>query len=103
MHVRKGDTVTILTGKDKGKSGKIIRSIPKENRVVVEKINLVKRHQKPNLNNPNGGIITMEAPVHVSNVQLVCSACKKRTRIKRKLLENGKRVRVCRHCGAAIG
>lgn len=103
MHVRKGDTVLVLAGKDKGKEGKIIRSIPKENRVVVEKVNLVKRHQKPSMKNPSGGIVTMEAPIHVSNVQPVCSACKKRTRVKRKRLENGKRIRVCGHCGAAIG
>lgn len=102
MHVRKGDLVKVLAGKDKGKQGKVIRGIPKENRVVVEKINLVKRHQKPTQMNMEGGIITKEAPIHVSNVMLVCNACKKPTRVGHKFLEDGKKVRVCKHCGATI-
>ncbi len=102
MHVRKGDLVQILAGRDKGKQGKIVRSLPKENRVVVEKVNIVKRHQKPSPNHPQGGIISMEAPVHVSNVQVVCKGCKKPTRPRRELREGGAKVRVCRHCGAAL-
>ncbi|MCL6562243.1 MAG: 50S ribosomal protein L24 [Firmicutes bacterium] len=102
MHVRKGDTVAVLAGKDKGKRGKVIRAIPKEERVVVEKVNLVKRHLKPNPKNPSGGIVTMEAPIHVSNVMLVCKSCNRPTRVGKKFLDNGAKVRVCKRCGATI-
>ncbi|MCL4319037.1 MAG: 50S ribosomal protein L24 [Firmicutes bacterium] len=102
MHVKKGDLVKVLAGKDKGKQGKIIRSLPKESRVVVEKVNLIKKHQKPTQKYPQGGIVAMEAPLHVSNVMVICSACKKPTRTGHKFLENGKKVRQCKHCGAAI-
>ncbi|MBX5467834.1 MAG: 50S ribosomal protein L24 [Firmicutes bacterium] len=102
MHVRKGDTVAVLAGKDKGKQGKVIRAIPKENRVVVEKVNLVKRHLKPSPKNPNGGIVTMEAPIHASNVMLVCKACNRPTRVGKRFLDNGAKVRVCKRCGATI-
>ncbi len=102
MHVKKGDTVKVLAGRDKGKQGQIIRSLPKENRVVVEKVNLVKRHQKPTPDLPEGGIITKEAPIDVSNVMIICKACKKPTRIAHKFLDNGKKVRTCKHCGATL-
>ncbi|AEJ38536.1 ribosomal protein L24 [Sulfobacillus acidophilus TPY] len=102
MHVKKGDLVKILAGRDKGKQGHIIRAIPKENRVVVEKVNLVKRHQRPSPAYPEGGIITKEAPIHVSNVMIICSSCKKPTRIAHKFLDNGKKVRACKHCGASL-
>jgi len=102
VHVKKGDLVKVLAGKDKGKQGKIIRSIPKEDRVVVEKVNLMKKHQKPTQQYPQGGIIAMEAPLHVSNVMVICPSCKKPTRTGHKFLDNGKKVRQCKHCGAAI-
>ena len=102
MHVKKGDLVKVLAGRDKGKEGTIIRSLPKEDRVVVEKVNLVKRHQKPNAEYPEGGIITKEAPIHVSNVMLICKSCKKPTRTGHKFEDNGKKVRVCKHCGATL-
>jgi len=102
VHVKKGDLVKILAGRDKGKQGHIIRAIPKENRVVVEKVNLVKRHQRPSPAYPEGGIITKEAPIHVSNVMIICSSCKKPTRIAHKFLDNGKKVRACKHCGASL-
>ncbi len=102
MHVKTGDLVKVLTGRDKGKQGKIIRAIPKEQRVVVEKINLVKRHQRPTPQNPEGGIVTREAPIHVSNVMIICKSCKKPTRIARKFLDNGKKVRACKRCGATL-
>jgi large subunit ribosomal protein L24 len=102
VHVKKGDTVRVLAGRDKGKEGQIIRSIPKENRVVVEKVNLVKRHQRPTPDFPEGGIITKEAPIHVSNVMIICKSCKKPTRIAHKFLENGKKVRACKKCGATL-
>lgn len=99
MHVKKGDLVKVLAGRDKGKQGVIIRAIPKEDRVVVEKVNLVKRHQKPTAEMTEGGIITKEAPVHVSNVMIVCKSCKKATRVGHRMLDNGKKVRVCKRCG----
>lgn len=102
VHVKKGDRVRIIAGREKGKEGDIIRAIPKEDRVVVEKMNLVKRHQKPTAEFAEGGIITKEAPMHVSNVMLVCSSCKKATRVAHKILDTGKKVRVCKKCGATI-
>ncbi len=102
MNVRKGDLIRVIAGRDKGKEGRIVRSIPREERVLVEKINLVKRHQKPNQEYAQGGIITKEAPIHVSNVMLVCPSCKKATRVAHKFLDSGKKVRACKKCGAAI-
>ncbi|MHB1610864.1 MAG: 50S ribosomal protein L24 [Sulfobacillus sp.] len=102
VNVRKGDLIRVIAGRDKGKEGRIVRSIPREERVLVEKINLVKRHQKPNQEYAQGGIITKEAPIHVSNVMLVCPSCKKATRVAHKFLDSGKKVRACKKCGAAI-
>ena len=102
MNVKKGDTVKILSGKDKGKQGKILRSIPQRQRVVVEKVNMVKKAMRPTQQNPQGGITTMEAPIHVSNVMLVCPHCNEATRVSRKRDEIGKLVRVCKKCGKDI-
>ena len=102
MHVKKGDKVKVLSGKDKGKEGVILRSIPETQRVVVEKVNMVKKHKRPTQQNPNGTIQTVEAPIHVSNVMLICPACKKATRTSSVKNENGKKVRVCKKCGKTI-
>lgn len=101
LHVKKGDTVQVLSGKDKGKEGKILTALPKKGTVIVEGVNKVKRHTKPSQTNPNGGIITKEAAMNSSKVMLVCPACKKPTRIAHKI-ENGKSVRVCKKCGEVI-
>ncbi len=101
LHVKKGDTVVVLSGKDKGKQGKIITAMPKAGKVIVEGINKVKRHSKPSLKVPQGGIITKEMPMHVCKVQLVCPACNKPTRIGHKEV-NGKNSRVCKKCGEVI-
>ena len=101
LHVKKGDTVQVLSGKDKGKQGKIITAMPKAGKVIVEGINKVKRHSKPSLKVPQGGIITKEMPLHVCKVQLVCPACNKPTRIGHKEV-NGKNSRVCKKCGEVI-
>ena len=101
LHVKKGDTVVVLSGKDKGKQGKIITAMPKAGKVVVEGVNKVKRHSKPSLKVPNGGIITKEMPLHACKVQLVCPACNKPTRIGHKDV-NGKNSRVCKKCGEVI-
>ena len=102
LHVRKGDKVLILAGKDKGKEGKIIEAQPKKGRVFVEGVNKVKRHTKPSQSAPQGGIVVKEAAVASSNVMLVCPECKKATRIKKNQLADGKFVRACKKCGEAV-
>ncbi len=102
MSIKKGDTVRVLAGKDKGREGQVIRGIPKLSRVVVEKVNVVKKAIRPTQQNPQGGITSVEAPIHVSNVMLVCPSCKKPTRTHRRTNDNGKKVRVCKKCGKDI-
>ncbi|WP_165050688.1 MULTISPECIES: 50S ribosomal protein L24 [unclassified Adlercreutzia] len=102
MHVKKGDTVKILCGKDKGKQGKILRSIPQKQRVVVEGANMMKKAMRPTQANPQGGISTMEAPIHVSNVMLVCPHCNQASRVSKRVNEAGKKVRVCKKCNKDI-
>lgn len=101
LHVKKGDTVKILSGKDKGKQGKIIQAFPKNAKVIVEDVNKVKRHTKPSLKAPQGGIIAKEMPLNVSKVQLICPACNKPTRIAHKSVD-GKNLRICKHCGEVV-
>jgi large subunit ribosomal protein L24 len=102
LHVKKDDKVLVLAGKDKGREGKIIEAQPKNMRVVVEGVNKVKRHTKPNQKNAQGGIVVKEAPVASSNVMLICPSCKKATRIKKNQLADGKFVRACKKCGENI-
>lgn len=102
LHVKKEDTVIVITGKDKGKKGRVIAAFPRENRVLIEGVNLVKKHAKPSQSNPQGGIITQEAPIHVSNVMLVDPKSGKATRIGYKVLDNGKKVRVAKKSGEVI-
>lgn len=102
VHVKKGDTVMVIAGKDKGKIGKVIRVIPAKRRVVVEGVNIVKKHMRPNPKNQQGGIIEMEAPLDSSNVMLVCTKCGRPTRIARRFLEDGTKVRACKKCGEII-
>lgn len=102
MHVKKGDTVIVITGKDKGKKGRVLAAYPKKERVLVEGINLVKKHARPSQANPQGGILTQEAPIHVSNVALIDPKSGKPTRIGYKVLENGKKVRVAKKSGEII-
>ncbi len=106
LNVKTGDTVVVISGKDKGKQGKIQKAFPAKARVIVEGVAMVKKHQKPRGQGMPGGIIEKEAAIHVSNVMLVCSACKKATRVAHKFIEQeGKKpekVRVCKKCGATI-
>ena len=102
LHVKKGDKVMVLSGKDKGKTGAVIQAIPKKGKAVVEGINKVKRQTKPSQSNPQGGIIVKEAPVHAAKLMLVCPACDKATRVKSNVLANGGKVRVCKKCGETI-
>lgn len=102
LHVKKGDKIVVLSGKDKGKTGKIIEALPKKSKVIVEGLNTVKRHTKPSQNLPQGGIIVKEAPLHSAKVMLVCPACDKPTRIKKAALASGSTVRTCKKCGEII-
>ncbi|MBN2980490.1 50S ribosomal protein L24 [Cohnella algarum] len=102
MHVKKDDNVIVITGKDKGKKGRVIAAYPRENRVLVEGVNMVKKHTRPSTNNPQGGIIEQEAPIHVSNVMHVDPKSGKPTRIGHKVLENGKKVRIAKRSGQEI-
>ncbi|GIQ71205.1 50S ribosomal protein L24 [Xylanibacillus composti] len=102
LHVKKEDTVMVITGKDKGKKGRVIAAFPRENRVLVEGINMVKKHAKPSQQNPQGGILTQEAPIHVSNVMLIDPKSGQPTRIGYKVLDNGKKVRVAKRSGEVI-
>ena len=101
MNVKKNDTVVVLSGKDKGKRGKVLSVDPKTRKVVVEKINMASRHQKPRKQGEEGGIIQKEIPLYASKVMTVCPKCSKPTRVAHKI-EGGKKVRVCKHCGAEI-
>ena len=102
LHVKKDDTVFVISGKDKGKKGRVIASYPRENRVLIEGINMVKKHAKPSQENPRGGILDQEAPIHVSNVMLIDPKSGQPTRIGYKVLENGSKVRIARRSGEQI-
>lgn len=103
FHIKKGDNVQIIAGESKGQTGRIIRMIPKQNRAVVEGVNMVSKHQKPSSGNPQGGIVQMEAPIHVSNLMLMDPVDKVPTRIGRKLDEkSGKIVRYAKKSGEVI-
>jgi large subunit ribosomal protein L24 len=99
VHVKKGDTVLVLSGKDKGKKGKVLTVYPKEGKIIVEGVNMVTKHTKPRRQGQTGGIIHQEAPIYAAKVMHVCNKCEKATRVARKLLDNGEKVRYCKHCG----
>ena len=101
MNVRKGDEVRVLAGKDVGKTGTITRVIPEADRVIVDGVNLVKKHQKATKATMQGGIIDKEMPIHVSNVGIVCGKCDKATRVGHRM-DGDNKVRVCRKCGADL-
>ncbi len=102
IRIKKDDKVKVLTGKDKGKIGKVLKIVKKTNRVIIENINVVKVNQRPTQANPQGGIVEKNMPIHVSNLMIMCNSCVKPTRISMKLLENGKRVRICKQCNQQI-
>ncbi len=101
MHVKKGDRVLVITGSHKGDEGVIKIAMPKKDRVVVENVNIVKKHMKQ-MGNRQGGIIEVEAPLHVSNVMLICPSCGKPSRTGHRFLDDGKKVRFCKKCDASI-
>jgi large subunit ribosomal protein L24 len=103
MSIRKNDEVVVRAGKDRGKRGRVLMVIADKNRVVIEGVNIIKRHTKANpQKNIKGGLVEREAPLHASNVQLVCPECGKPTRIGKKILEDGRKVRVCRKCEGVV-
>lgn len=102
LHVKKEDTVMVISGKDKGKKGRVLQAFPRENRVLVEGVNMVKKHAKPSQQNPQGGILTQEAPIHASNVMLIDPKSGTPTRVGYKVLDNGKKVRVAKKSGEVI-
>lgn len=102
IRIKKDDKVKVLTGKDKGKIGKVLKVNKKTNRVVVENINVVKSNQRPTQANPQGGIVEKTMPIQNSNLMVMCNSCVKPTRIGMKQLEDGKRVRICKKCSQQI-
>ena len=101
--LRKNDNGLVITGKDRGKRGRVLKVIPERNRLIVEGVNMIKRHTRPNpQRNIKGGIVEREASLHASNVQLVCPECGKMTRIGHKLLADGRKVRICRKCEGVV-
>ena len=103
VHFKKGDTVEVIAGSERGKRGRVLRVLPKEGKAVVEQLNLVKRHQKPNQKHPTGGIIEKEAPIDASNLVLVSPKDGKPTRAKRHVLDDGKVMRRCARTGEVFG
>ncbi|HEX2171189.1 MAG TPA: 50S ribosomal protein L24 [Dehalococcoidia bacterium] len=99
LHVKRDDTVMVIAGKDKGKTGKIRRAFPKENRVLIEGVNITKRHMKARPGVAQSGIIEREAPIHVSNVMLICQNCNRPTRTGHQFQPDGAKDRVCKRCG----
>jgi len=102
VHVRRNDKVIVVSGKDKGKIGEVISVQPKTGKVLVKDVNIVTKHQKPSRQNMQGGMVQMEAPIYSSKVMLYCDKCKKATRISKKILEDGSKVRVCKKCSETL-
>lgn len=100
-HVRREDVVAVQAGKDRGKTGKVLRVLLKKDRVVVERVNMVKRHTRPSQTQP-GGIVEKEAPIHISNVLLYCTRCGKGVRTRIRMLDDGAKVRLCAKCGETL-
>ena len=102
MHIKKGDMVIVLAGKEKGKTGKVLTVNPTKQTVVVEKVNFIKRHTRPNKKAPQGGIIEKEGPLHVSKVNVVCPKCATHVRIRHRMLDDGRKVRACVKCSEIL-
>ncbi len=102
MKVRKNDTVVVIGGRDRGKKGKVRRALPEKESVVVEGLNMIKRHSRAGRAARQAGIIELEAPIHVSKVMLICDKCNKPTRVGSRVLEDGRKVRICRSCQEVV-
>jgi len=103
FRIRKNDVVQLIVGRDKGKTGKVLQVFPREETILVEKLNIVKRHSRPTKNVPQGGIVEKESPIPLSNVLPFCSKCKEGVRIKASLGKNNEKIRTCQECGERIG
>ena len=103
MHVKTGDKVVVLSGKDKGKEGKVLSVNPDKRTVIVEGVSVATKHKKPRRMGETGGIISQETPIYASKVMNICAKCKSATRIGRKVLEDGTHVRYCKKCGETFG
>lgn len=102
MQIRKNDSVMVIAGKERGKTGKILRVLRDKDAVLIERMNIIKRHSRPRGPQRPGGIVEKEAPVHISNVMIMCEKCNAPVRIGRKSLADGKKIRICRRCGEAL-
>ena len=102
MNVRKNDKVVVLSGKDKGKQGEVLRAMPKEGKVVVQGVSVATKHQKARKQGEESSIIKVETPIYACKVMVVCPKCSKPTRVAHKVGADGKKVRVCKHCGAEL-
>lgn len=102
LGIKKEDTVMVITGKEKGKKGRVLSVQPSKDKLIIERVNMIKRHMKPNKKYTQGGIIEKEAPTHISNVMLVCPKCGKATKVANIILESGKKVRACKKCREVI-
>jgi large subunit ribosomal protein L24 len=102
VHIRKNDSVMVVSGKERGKTGKVLRVNPKEDAVIIERINIVKRHTKPRGPQQSGGIVEKEASIPASNIMIMCDKCNAPVRMGRRVLADGEKVRVCRRCGEAL-
>ncbi len=102
IHIKKGDIVIVITGENKGKRGEVLRAYPQENKVLVQGVNLVKKHARRSQKFPQGGIQEREAAISASNVMIFCPSCNQPTRIKRNFIESGDKVRICKKCGEIL-
>jgi large subunit ribosomal protein L24 len=102
FHVKKEDMVKIIAGKEKGKTGKVLRVFPAKGRIVVESLNIIKRHTRPTQLNPEGGIVEKEAPLSISNVMLICGSCSEAVRTGVRVLEDGNKARYCKKCNEIV-
>ncbi len=102
LHVKKGDQVVVISGKDKGKKAKVLVALPKEGKIIVEGVNMSKKHKKPSGQLQQGGIINQESPIFASKAMLWCDKCKKGVRIGKKILQDGTKVRYCKSCGEML-
>jgi large subunit ribosomal protein L24 len=102
LGIKKNDTILVITGKEKGKKGRVLSVSPLKDQLLIEKVNIIKRHMKPTRKYAQGGIIEKEAPLHISNVMLVCPKCSKPTRLGNSLLQDGRKVRMCKKCREVI-
>ena len=102
MQIRKNDSVMVIAGKERGKTGKVLRVLTEKDAVIIERLNIVKRHTKPRGPQQAGGIVEKEAAIHASNIMILCEKCNAPARIGRKFLADGKKIRICRNCKEAL-